>query len=62
MNYMGRYYAWLHDPLLDEDLRRELLAIRQDDQEIKNRFYDDIDFGTAGLRGEIGAGPMLMNT
>ena len=62
MNYMGRYYAWLHDPLLDEDLRRELLAIRQDDQEIKNRFYDDIDFGTAGLRGEIGAGSMLMNT
>ncbi len=54
---MGRYYAWLHDPLLDEDLRRELLAIRQDDQEIKNRFYDDIDFGTAGLRERSAPAP-----
>ncbi|MDL2225889.1 phospho-sugar mutase [Eubacteriales bacterium OttesenSCG-928-M02] len=62
MNAMERYRTWLNDPLLDEDLREELLSIQEDIQEINERFYQDISFGTAGLRGIIQAGSNCMNT
>ena len=56
MNYKESYKAWLENPYFDEDTKKELQAIANDDNEIKERFYTDLEFGTAGLRGIIGAG------
>ena len=59
--YMELYEKWCEDPDIDEATRQELLSIRGDDEEIKDRFYKSLDFGTAGLRGVIGAGTNRMN-
>lgn len=59
--YMEEYERWCEDPDIDEDTRQELLSIKGDDEEIKDRFYKSLDFGTAGLRGIIGAGTNRMN-
>ncbi len=61
MDYKEMYQEWLNNPVFDEGTREELKAIADDDQEIKERFYADLEFGTAGLRGIIGAGINRMN-
>ena len=60
-DYMKIYEQWLADPYFDEDTKNELRAIADDEIEIKERFYMDLEFGTAGLRGIIGAGINRMN-
>ena len=60
-DYMKIYQEWLSNPYFDEDTKAELRAIEGDENEIKERFYMDLEFGTAGLRGVIGAGINRMN-
>lgn len=55
------YRAWLADPAIDENTKNELLAIAEDPHEIEDRFFMDLQFGTAGLRGVLGAGSNRMN-
>lgn len=61
MDYKSIYESWLSNPYFDEATKKELKAIESDDNEIKERFYKDLEFGTAGLRGIIGAGTNRMN-
>ena len=61
MNYLEKYNEWLNNKLFDENTRKELESIKENDEEIKDRFYKDLEFGTAGLRGVIGAGTNRMN-
>ena len=61
MDYKEVYSQWLENPYFDEDTKAELKAIENDENEIKERFYMDLEFGTAGLRGIIGAGTNRMN-
>ena len=56
MEYKEVYESWLANPYFDEATKQELLSIKDDENEIKERFYADLEFGTAGLRGVIGAG------
>ena len=58
MEYKEVYESWLANPYFDEATKQELLSIKDDENEIKERFYADLEFGTAGLRGVIGAGTM----
>ena len=60
-DYMKIYNEWLSNPYFDEATKAELKAIEGDENEIKERFYMDLEFGTAGLRGIIGAGINRMN-
>ncbi len=60
-DYMKIYNEWLANPYFDEETKAELRAIAEDENEIKERFYMDLEFGTAGLRGIIGAGINRMN-
>lgn len=60
-DYMGIYEEWLSNPYFDENTKEELRGIAGDENEIKERFYQDLEFGTAGLRGVIGAGINRMN-
>ncbi len=59
--YMEQYEEWLNNPYFDEKTKEELRALKGNDSEIKERFYMDLEFGTAGLRGIIGAGTNRMN-
>lgn len=61
MNYQETYQEWLNNLYFDEATKEELKNIQDDDNEIKERFYADLAFGTAGLRGIIGAGINRMN-
>lgn len=61
MGYLETYKAWLEDPYFDEATKAELRSVADDDKEIRERFYNDLQFGTAGLRGIIGAGTNRMN-
>lgn len=61
MDYREIYESWLNNPYIDEGTKEELRSIAGDEQEIKERFYMDLEFGTAGLRGIIGAGTNRMN-
>ena len=61
MEYKSIYESWLENPYFDEDTKKELESIKNDENEIKERFYKDLEFGTAGLRGVIGAGTNRMN-
>ena len=61
MSYRDRYEQWIAELPADDPMREELLAIRDNDEEIKERFYTEIEFGTAGLRGIRGAGTNRMN-
>jgi phosphoglucomutase len=61
MGYKETYNEWLENPYFDDATKAELKAIAEDDNEIKERFYADLEFGTAGLRGIIGAGINRMN-
>jgi phosphoglucomutase len=61
MDYREVYQEWLENPYFDDDTKAELRAIEKDEKEIEERFYMDLEFGTAGLRGIIGAGTNRMN-
>ena len=61
MGYLEKYNEWLNDPAIDEETKEELRSIKDDESEIQDRFYKDLEFGTAGLRGIIGAGSNRMN-
>ena len=61
MNYLDSYKEWLENPYFDAETKAELESIANDDNEIKERFYKDLEFGTAGLRGVIGAGTNRLN-
>lgn len=61
MDYLEKYEKWCTDNVFDEDTRKELLELKGNDKEIKERFYKELEFGTGGLRGIIGAGTNRMN-
>jgi phosphoglucomutase len=61
MTYMKKYEEWLNNEHFDEKTREELNSISGDEKEIQDRFYTDLEFGTAGLRGKLGAGLNRMN-
>ena len=62
MSYKEQYDFWLSDAYFDEATKEELKAIAGDEKEIEERFYKELEFGTGGLRGVIGAGTNRMNT
>lgn len=59
--YKEKYEEWCNNPIFDEDTKKMLEAMKNDDTEIKDSFYKDLEFGTAGLRGIVGAGTNRMN-
>ena len=61
MNYKEKYKQWLEEPLFDEQTKEELRKIQDNESEIEDRFYKDLEFGTAGLRGVIGSGSNRIN-
>ncbi|MCC0680517.1 phospho-sugar mutase [Clostridioides sp. ES-S-0005-03] len=61
MDYKNNYEMWLNSPYFDEQTKEELLSIKDDDKEIQDRFYKNLEFGTGGLRGIIGAGTNRIN-
>lgn len=61
VNYLDEYQRWCNSADFDEETKRELLQIKDDEKEIEDRFYKELEFGTAGLRGIIGAGTNRMN-
>ncbi len=61
MGYLEEYKKWCESPEFDEETKKELLEIKDDEKEIEDRFYQELEFGTAGLRGVIGAGTNRMN-
>lgn len=61
MDYKERYQSWLDDDSIDEESKKELRLLKGNDEEIKDRFYSSLKFGTAGLRGKLGAGTNRMN-
>lgn len=61
MDYRELYRQWLENPYFDDETKKELNAIADDEKEIEDRFYKELEFGTAGLRGVIGAGTNRMN-
>ncbi|MEF3305143.1 phospho-sugar mutase [Paenibacillus sp. GYB003] len=58
---LTQYKLWLNDPLIDEQTKSELLSLQGNEKELEDRFYRDLEFGTGGLRGVIGAGTNRMN-
>jgi len=61
MNYKEFYNSWLNNPYFDETFRAELKSIDTDEKEIEDRFFKDLEFGTGGMRGVIGAGRNRIN-
>ena len=61
MSYLEEYKKWCESPEFDEQTKEELLKIKDDEKEIEDRFYKELEFGTAGLRGVIGAGTNRIN-
>ncbi len=60
-NYMDKYKQWSDNPYFDEETKEELTNIQENEKEIEDRFYKDLEFGTAGLRGVIAAGTNRIN-
>ncbi|WP_169925233.1 phospho-sugar mutase [Petrotoga mexicana] len=60
-DYKKIYYEWLNNSYIDEKAKEELKSIENNPEEIKERFYKDLEFGTAGLRGKLGIGSNMMN-
>lgn len=60
-DYQMRYHQWLEDPSIDEDTKAELKSVADNELEIKERFYKELEFGTGGLRGIIGNGSNRLN-
>ena len=54
MGYMDVYHEWCENAFFDEETKEELLAMKNNEAEIKNSFYQNMEFGTAGLRGVVG--------
>ena len=61
MSYMEQFNFWVEDSYFDEATKKELLEIKDNEKEIEDRFYKELEFGTGGLRGVIGAGTNRMN-
>ena len=61
MSYRDTFQFWLEDDYFDDATKQELLAIRNNEAEVEDRFFKDLEFGTGGLRGVIGAGTNRMN-
>ena len=61
MEYLNEYKKWCTSDVFDEETKNELINIKNDNKEIEDRFYKELEFGTAGLRGVIGAGTNRMN-
>lgn len=61
MDYLDEYKKWCESPEFDEETKKELLSIKDNEKEIEDRFYKELEFGTAGLRGVMGAGTNRMN-
>jgi phosphoglucomutase len=61
MDYLKKYEDWCTNPYFDEATRSELIALKDNDKEIQERFFKDLEFGTGGLRGILGAGVNRMN-
>ena len=61
MDYRKRYKEWLENSYFDEETKNELLKIKDDEKEVEERFYRELEFGTGGLRGVIGAGTNRIN-
>lgn len=61
MNYKDKYVEWLTNDLIDNETKNELKRIANNEEEIENRFYKDLEFGTGGMRGIIGAGTNMLN-
>lgn len=61
MNYKENYNEWINNPYFDEEIKKELLSIGKNEKEIEDRFYKNLEFGTGGLRGVIGAGSNRIN-
>ncbi len=61
MSYREYYEAWLNNSYFDDEFKKELKSISQDEKEIEDRFFKDLEFGTGGMRGVIGAGRNRMN-
>src|SRR3954469_1567760 len=61
MEWKSTYEKWASDPNLDEELRISLEAIKQNDSKLEEAFYKNLEFGTGGMRGEIGVGTNRMN-
>lgn len=61
MNYLEEYKKWCEDSSFDEETKKELISIKDNKEEIEDRFYKELEFGTAGLRGIIGMGTNRMN-
>jgi phosphoglucomutase len=61
LNYSEKYKFWLENKYFDEKAKAELRALNGNEEEIKDRFYKDLEFGTGGLRGKIGMGTNRMN-
>ena len=61
MGYMEDYKFWLEDDYFDQDTKKELEGIKDNAAEIEERFYKELEFGTGGMRGIIGAGTNRMN-
>lgn len=61
MNYKDNYMKWLNSPIVDNNTKEELKAIADNEKEIEERFYRELEFGTAGMRGILGAGTNRMN-
>ena len=61
MDYKSKFQFWLENDYFDEATKQELSAIKDDEKEVEDRFYKDLEFGTGGLRGVIGAGTNRMN-
>lgn len=59
--YRGKYEMWLDSPHVEESLKKELRNIEKNDEEIEDRFFRELEFGTGGMRGKIGAGSNRMN-
>ena len=61
MSYRGKYNSWLENNYFDDKTKEELLNLQGNENEIEDRFYKDLEFGTAGLRGIIAAGTNRIN-
>ena len=61
MSYKENYKDWCESSIFDEETKKELLEISNNEKEIEDRFYKELEFGTAGLRGVVGIGTNRMN-
>ena len=61
MSYKEKYQEWINSPIIDEETKNKLKKISNNEKEIEDSFYKELEFGTAGLRGILGVGTNRMN-